>query len=296
MRETPLLLVSAACGFSVSSSHPIQLFLWDPAPAQRCLPFSRVLQSRRHTLPAPLCSPRQPQNTRPGHSPVPAQVLTSSCGEGAVLPSPAGAQSNALPKISSSTRTFHIFSGSLFPLAGRAASFWEDSQALAWRSAKGGTGRRGAKVPGQEGSPSFLRPPGSQRSKLCSWELRERSGHLSEPGGGSARGKVVSVGPLGPPSRSVWPRERDDLRPGLKLQGGRCGLCQGGGGTPPPPPPHPPTPEPWQPRRLLCSPTGRKGGTCNKQFILKNLFQLYLFCFLSARRKPSFFLFFFFLL
>lgn len=185
VRETPLLLVSAACGFGVSSSHPIQLFLWDPAPAQRCLPFSRVLQSRRHTLPVPLCSPRQPQNTRPGHSPVRPRSSPAAAGRERVLPLPAGAQSNALPKISSSTRTFHIFSGSLFPLAGRAASFWEDSQALAWRSAKGGTGRRGAKVLGQEGSPSFLRRPGSQRSKLCSWELWERSGHLSEPEAGA---------------------------------------------------------------------------------------------------------------
>lgn len=146
MRETPLLLVSAACGFGVSSLHPIQLFLWDPAPAQRCLPFSRVLQTRRHTLPAPLCPPRQPQNTRPGSSP-------AAAGRERVLP-PAGAQSNALPKTSSSTRAFHIFSGSLFPLAEQLVS------GKIHRPAPGGA-RKGGLEGGEQKSQGKRGPPAS---------------------------------------------------------------------------------------------------------------------------------------
>lgn len=193
VRETPLLVVSTAWEFGVSSLHPIQLFLWDLAPAKRCLPFSRVLQTRRHTLPAPLCSPRQPPNTRPG----PARrsrprSSAAAAGRERVLPPPA--QSNKLPKTSSSF--FHIFPGSLFPSAGQAASFWEDSQALAWRSAKGGPGRRGgAKVPGQEGVPQL--PPAAGQSAEQTLQL----GQFGSGGGiyrcregGSARGKVVSVG------------------------------------------------------------------------------------------------------
>lgn len=160
----PLLLVPAACGFGVSSSHPIQLFLWALAPANRSFPFSRVLQTRRHPLPAPLCSPRQPQNTRPGHSqasrpprsspPAAAGREPHSRGSYLLLPGPRAMHSpkpTAAPAPSTSSRA----TGS--PRLAEQLVSGKIQQALAWRSANGGRGLEGGEQTRARGDPQ--RPP-----------------------------------------------------------------------------------------------------------------------------------------
>ena len=110
----PLRSPPAACGFGVSSGHPAQLFLCDPAPAK---PLALVLpgppDSCAHihcqlasALPGNLKHQARAFPQVPARSSPPAAAGSPARR---VLPPSARSQSDALPKTKNRIGTFHIF-------------------------------------------------------------------------------------------------------------------------------------------------------------------------------------------